>query len=105
VSTKMMRAQGSASVSLHTYQSRLGVVGELRASWNHGCWSEVWFTTSSVITRMPRACAASRNAPEVVHRAVARVDAAVVGDVVAVVAERRGVHRQQPQAVDAEPWR
>ena len=28
-----------------------------RARWNHGCWSEVWFSTSSVITRMPRSWA------------------------------------------------
>ena len=26
--------------------------------WNQGCWSEVWFMTSSVITCRPRACAA-----------------------------------------------
>ena len=41
-------------------------------------------------------------APEVVQRAVARVDADVVGDVVAVVAQRRGEERQQPEAGDAE---
>ena len=35
-------------------------------------------------------------------RAVLRVDVAVVGDVVAVVAPRGGVERQQPQCVDAE---
>ena len=34
----------------------------VRARWNHGCWSEVWLMTSSVITRSPRACAASRKA-------------------------------------------
>jgi hypothetical protein len=39
---------------------------------------------------------------EVVERAVARVDAPVVGDVVAVVLERRGEERQDPQAGDAE---
>ncbi len=39
---------------------------------------------------------------EVVERAVARMHAQVVGDVVAVVFERRGKERQQPEAGDAE---
>ncbi len=39
---------------------------------------------------------------EVLQRAVAGMDARVVRDVVPVVAERRRVHRLQPQAVDAE---
>ncbi len=39
---------------------------------------------------------------EVVDGAVRGVDAVEVGDVVAVVLQRRGVHRQDPQAVDAE---
>ena len=39
---------------------------------------------------------------DVAHRPVGRVDRAVVGDVVAVVAERRGVERQQPDRRDAE---
>ena len=29
-------------------------------AWNHGCWSEVWFMTKSMITRMPREWAAFR---------------------------------------------
>ena len=49
-----------------------------------------------------RAWAASRNVLEVVDRAEVGVDVEEVGDVVAVVAERRGVHRQEPDAVDAE---
>jgi len=40
---------------------------------------------------------------EVVDRPVVRVDGEEVRDVVAAVAERRLVHRQQPQAVHAEP--
>ena len=36
------------------------------------------------------------------HRAVLGMDVAVVGDVVAVVAPRRGIERQQPDRVDAE---
>src|SRR5438094_182278 len=39
---------------------------------------------------------------EVLHGAVRRKDAVEVGDVVAVVTQRRGIHRQDPQAVDAE---
>ena len=40
--------------------------------------------------------------PGVLERAVGRVDGAVVGDVVAVVAQRRGVERQQPDRRDAQ---
>ena len=39
---------------------------------------------------------------EVLQRPVARMDARVVRDVIPIVAERRGVHRLQPQAVHAE---
>ena len=39
---------------------------------------------------------------EIPHRSVARIDRAVVGDVVAVVAQRRGVERQHPDGGDAE---
>jgi hypothetical protein len=44
-------------------------------------------------------------AQELLHiteRAVARVDGGVVGDVVAIVLERRGVEGQQPERGDAE---
>jgi hypothetical protein len=40
---------------------------------------------------------------EVLDRAVVGMDVEEVGDVVAPVAERARVHRQQPDAVDAEP--
>ena len=40
---------------------------------------------------------------KVLDRAVVGVDPVEVGDVVAAVAERRGVERQQPDAVDPEP--
>jgi hypothetical protein len=43
------------------------------------------------------------HAVEIGERAVARVDVLVVRDVVAVVAQRRGVERQQPQGIDAKP--
>ena len=39
----------------------------------------------------------------VLDRAVVGVDRVEVGDVVAAVAQRRGVHRQQPDAVDPQP--
>ncbi len=51
---------------------------------------------------MCRSCAARDEPREVVERAVARVDVQVVGDVVAVVAQRRGKEGQQPEAGDAE---
>ena len=41
-------------------------------------------------------------AAEVAHVAVGRIDRAVVGDVVAVVAQRRGIEGQEPDRVDAE---
>ena len=59
-------------------------------------------TTSSVMTRMPRWWAARTKARKSAMRAVGRIDAAVVGDVVAVVAQRRGIERQEPQGGDAE---
>src|SRR6266849_10280297 len=40
---------------------------------------------------------------EVFDRAVVGMDREEVGDVVAAVAQRRRVHRQQPDAVDPEP--
>ena len=43
-------------------------------------------------------------AVEIRERAVARVDVLVVGDVVAVVTQRRRVERQQPEAVDPETF-
>ena len=39
---------------------------------------------------------------EIVQRAVDRVDGVIIGDVVAVVLERRGIKRQQPEGRDAE---
>ena len=50
---------------------------------------------------MPRRCASARNRLKSSQRAVLRVDAVVVGDVVAVVARRRA-DGHQPDAGDAE---
>jgi hypothetical protein len=44
----------------------------------------------------------AHEAPEVAHGAVGRVDAAIIGDVVAVVPERRGIERHHPERGDAE---
>src|SRR6516165_1997996 len=41
---------------------------------------------------------------EVVDRPVIRVEGEEVRDVVTAVAQRRLVHRQEPEAVDAEPF-
>jgi hypothetical protein len=59
--------------------------------------------TMSEITRMPRACAASSRFGHVVDRPELRQHRVEVGDVVAAVAQRRVVERQQPDAVDPEP--
>ena len=63
--------RSSGSWSDQTYQSRYGESGEDRADWNHGCSSEVWLTTRSMITRMPRFCAwcsSSAKSPSVPKR-------------------------------------
>ena len=38
-----------------------GEPGDEQADWNHGCSSEVWLTTRSMMTRMPRLSAACKN--------------------------------------------
>jgi hypothetical protein len=59
--------------------------------------------TRSAMIRTPRLCASSTSWHEVAEVAELRQDLEEVGDVVAAVAQRRLVDRQQPQAVDAEP--
>ena len=58
--------------------------------------------TSSVMTFSPRRCASATKLAEVLERAVVGMHVGVVGDVVAVVAQRRRIERQQPDRVDAE---
>ena len=58
--------------------------------------------TSSVMTRRPRRWACAQELLEVVQGAVGRMDVGVIGDVVAVVAQRRRIERQQPERGDAE---
>ena len=53
--------------------------------------------------RMPRLCASSTSSHEVAEVAELRQHREEVADVVAAVAQRRLVERQQPEAVDAEP--
>ena len=61
--------------------------------------------TSSVTTRMPALVRLADELAELLAGAVAGVDAVVVGDVVPVVAQRRGVERQEPEAVTPSSWR
>ena len=77
-------------------------LGASRARWNQGCWSEVWLITSSVMTRMPRLCASAMKRFTSASVPYSGWTARVLGDVVAVVAARRGIERQQPDRVDAE---
>ncbi len=58
--------------------------------------------TSSVMTRRPRRLASCMKRRKSLHRAERRIDVAVVGDVVAVVAAGRRIERQEPQRGDAE---
>ena len=91
------------SSSPHTYQSALGLVRSWRLSWNHGCWSLVWFITMSAMTRMPRRVGLLDELAGVADVAVLGEHGEEVADVVAAVAQRRLVEGQQPEAVDAEP--
>ena len=68
-----------------------------------GAGREVWFMTKSMITRMPRSCAASTNSTKSPRSPNSGSTVGVVADVVAAVAQRRGEERRQPEAVDAEP--
>ena len=54
----------------------------------------------STTTRIPARVQRRDHLVEVVERAQARVDVAVVGDVVAAVGERGGIERAQPDRVD-----
>ena len=90
------------SPSCQTYQSALGLSRLDLDSRNQGCWSEVWLSTRSRMTRMSRACASSRKLLEIVQGAVFGRNAAVVGDVVAAVPVGGGEVRREPEGVDAQ---
>ena len=70
---------------------------------NHGCSSDVWLHDQ--VDHHPDAAvlALVHQLDEVAQAAEPRVDAVVVGDVVAVVPAGRGVDRVQPQGADPEP--
>ena len=76
--------------------------GSRRASWNQGCWSDVWLMTRSAMIRMPRCVRRRGQGLEVLDDADGRVDLAEVGDVVPVVLQGRLVDRHQPEAVDPQ---
>jgi hypothetical protein len=60
---------GSSSRQME--KSRYGEVRDDRAERNHGCLSEVWLTTRSTMTRMPRSRAvrtSSTKSPSVPRR-------------------------------------
>ncbi len=48
-----------ARAGRHQYQSRFAEVVDERLSTNHGCSSELWLTTRSMTSFMPRACTAA----------------------------------------------
>ena len=89
-------------MSLHTYQSRRGLSGELRASLKPGVLIRRVVQHQLDDHAQPARVRLREELLEVLQRAVARMDARVVRDVVPVVAERRRIHRLQPQAVHAE---
>ena len=91
------------SSSLHTYQSARRFVRSCRDSWNHGCWSLVWFITRSAMMRMPRPVRLLDQLDDVAQVAVLGQHREEVADVVPAVAQGRLVEGQQPEAVDAEP--
>ncbi len=55
-----------------------------------------------MITPQPALVGLAQEHPEIAERAVIRMDSLVVSDVVAVVLQRRGIERQQPQGADAQ---
>ena len=91
------------SSSLHTYQSALGLVRSWRDSWNQGCWSRG--VVHDQVGDDPDAPLVGLldQLDGVGQVAVLGQDGPEVADVVAAVAQRRLVERQQPQAVDAQP--
>ena len=105
MSVKMMRASGSdSSVSDQTYQSvvRVVVAALARLLEPHVVAGRV--VHDEVGDHAHAALVGGlEELADVVHRPVVGVDRLVVGDVVAAVAQRTRVHRQQPDAVHAEP--
>ncbi len=57
--TQLLGGAPSGVASRQTYQSRWALSRPDTASTNHGCWSEVWLGTQSMMIRSPRAWASS----------------------------------------------
>ena len=57
---------------------------------------------SSVITLRPSRCASLQHGAKIVQRAELRVDVLIIGNVIAVILERRGVKGHQPDRVDTQ---
>ena len=95
------RRSGGSS-SLHTYQSRYG---EFRSRCAEGTRVLVGGVVHHQVEQHPDAPLPrlQHEFREVTEGAEPRMDAVVVGDVVAVVPQRRRVDRVQPDAGDAEP--
>ena len=73
-----------------------------RDATNHGCADEVWLTTRSSTSLMPRSCSAAISASRSASEPNSGSTSCVVADVVPVVLLRRGVDRREPDDVDAE---
>ena len=104
MSVKMIRASSYLwTVSDHTYQSRLGLSGLERDSWNHS-WSDGGVVHDEVGDDADAALVGRLDeVAHVVDDAVVGVDREEVRDVVAAVAQRGAEVGQQPDAVDAQP--
>ena len=82
---------------------RRGPRGRCGDAWNHGCWSLVWFIDQVGDDPDAAGVRLRDQLGEVRQGAELGQHRGVVGDVVAAVAQRGGVERRQPEAVDAEP--
>ncbi len=79
-----------------------GLVFELSDSINHGCLSEVWFITMSMMTRISRFFASATRRSKSAMVPYCGIDADIVRDVVAEIDLRRGIDRRQPDGIHAE---
>ena len=89
-------------LSAQTYQSRYGDFGSLRASLKPGVLIGGVIDHEVDDDADAALLAAVGEFDEVAQRAVARIDAVIVRDVVAVVLAGRGLERHQPDRGDAE---
>ncbi len=101
--TQLLGGEPSGGPSRHTYQFRWSLSGPEAASRNHGCRSEVWLGTQSMITFSPRAWASVHQGVEVGQGPEQGIDVAVVADVVAEVDHGGGVERGDPQGIHPQP--